>query len=102
MSNSAVLPEHRNKGIYKELLSAILRITKEEGFQAVYSRHIAANNAVIIPKLKAGFLITGMEVMEWAGLMVKMTYYHHQKRRLLYDYRVGFSGSKAEILRATT
>ena len=97
MSNSAVLPEHRNKGIYKELLAGTLRITKEEGFQAVYSRHIAANSAVIVPKLKVGFVITGMEMLEWAELMVRMTYYHHPKRRQLYDFRVGMSGPTDEI-----
>lgn len=97
MSNSAVLPEHRNQGIYKELLSGILRITKEHGFQSVYSKHLAANNAIIIPKLKAGFVITGMEMLEWAGLMVRMTFYHHRKRRQLYDFRVGMAGPTSDI-----
>lgn len=91
MANSAVLPEHRRQGIYAELLAAVLRITKEEGFQVVHSNHVAANNAVIIPKLKAGFVMTGMEIIEWVGLTVKMAFYHHPVRHDIYRYRVGMA-----------
>jgi len=97
MATSAVLPEHRNKGIYTQLVSAVLRITKEEGFQSVHSNHLAANNNVIIPKLKLGFVITGMEMLEFAGMMVKTAFYHHPIRRDLYLYRVGMQQPSAVI-----
>lgn len=89
MANSAVLPEHRRKGIYQQLLQGVLAATKAAGFPAVYSRHLAGNNAVIIPKLKAGFLLSGMEVLEAFGTVVRMTYYHSDLRRECYDFRVG-------------
>lgn len=97
MANSAVLPEHRNAGIYKELLSSVLRITKDAGFPVVHSKHLASNNPVIVPKLKSGFVITGLELLEWVGLLVKMTYFHDPRRRDLYQFRVGNSKPTPEL-----
>ncbi|MGE0174488.1 MAG: GNAT family N-acetyltransferase [Oligoflexales bacterium] len=91
MGMSAVLPEHRNKGIYTELVSAVLKITREEGFQSVYSNHLVANSNVLIPKLKLGFTIAGMEMLEWVGLVVKLVFYHQPTRKDIYQYRVGMA-----------
>ena len=55
MVNTAILPEHQNRGVYSSFLLALLDRIEAEGFQIVYSRHRASHNAVIIPKLKAGF-----------------------------------------------
>lgn len=98
MANSAVLPEHRRKGVYQQLLKGVLQITKEDGFQALYSRHLAGNNNVIIPKLKAGFVLSGMEVLEAFGTLVRMTYYHSDLRRDCYDFRVGLKKPSARIV----
>ncbi len=54
MCNTAIAAEHRRKGLYSALLPHVLDACRAEGFQAVFSRHAATNNAVIIPKLKAG------------------------------------------------
>jgi hypothetical protein len=97
MASSAILPEHRRRGHYRELLKGVLQRTKEEGFPVVYSRHLAGNNAVIIPKLKAGFVLTGMEVLEWAGTMVRMAFYHSDVRRECYETRVGLSKPSARL-----
>jgi len=59
------------------------------GFQRIYSRHRATNNAVLIPKLKAGFVLTSLEVSDAFGTMVHLTYFSHPLRRKILDYRVG-------------
>ena len=64
MCNSGVLKEHRRKGLYSTLLNETKNIVKEKGFQVIYSRHNATNNAVLIPKLKAGFTISNMELCD--------------------------------------
>jgi hypothetical protein len=60
------------------------------GFQRIYSRHKMSNNAVIIPKLKAGFVITGFEVaMMYFGNLVELSYYTNPRRRELLEVRTG-------------
>lgn len=89
MCNTAIAKEHRGKGLYTALLPHILDHCKREGFQAVFSRHNATNNAVIVPKLKAGFLITGMELSDKHGTLVVLTKYLHQPREAVTRYRSG-------------
>lgn len=43
---------------------------KELGFQVIYSRHVTTNSAIIIPKLKAGFVISAMELSDKFGVSV--------------------------------
>ena len=99
MANSAVLPDYRRHGIYSELLTACIRLTKEAGFEVIYSLHLSGNNAVIIPKLKAGFVISGMEMLEGAGMMVRLSYFHNEVRREAYSFRTGLT-RPSEQLRA--
>lgn len=89
MVNSALLPLHRNKGVYTSLLPHVLERVKREGFQIVYSRHRANNNPILIPKLKAGFCITGLELSDMFGTLVHLSYFFNQARRSAYDFRVG-------------
>jgi predicted N-acetyltransferase YhbS len=81
MRNSAILPEHRKKGLYTCLLKSSLDFLREKGFQKIYSRHLALNNSVIIPKLKAGFVITSLEVNDVFGVLVHLSYYQNPLRR---------------------
>ncbi|RYZ63222.1 MAG: GNAT family N-acetyltransferase, partial [Proteobacteria bacterium] len=53
MANSAIAPELRRTGVYTELITRTLDITREAGFQTVSSHHLLNNNPVIIAKLKA-------------------------------------------------
>lgn len=69
MTNTGILKQYRNRGIYKKLLPVILQILKEKGFQKVTSRHSVTNNNVIVPKLKAGFVISGFEVSDAFGCL---------------------------------
>lgn len=89
MCNSAVLPEHRRKGLYNHLMKTMIGEVAKKGFQRIYSRHSATNNAVIIPKLKAGFVISSFEVTDRFGVSVQLTYFTNETRRKMMDYRVG-------------
>lgn len=73
MKNSAVLPEYRRQGIYSELLNHVVEKTFADGFNAIVSRHYATNNAVIVPKLKQGFYISGLNLSGTFGCLVELT-----------------------------
>lgn len=89
MRNSAILPEHRMKGLYTALLKKTISVLEDKGFQKIYSRHNSTNNAVIIPKLKAGFAITSLEVSDMFGVLVHLTYFPKALRKKMLAYRVG-------------
>lgn len=89
MCNSAVLENHRRKGLYSELLNKCTKILKDKGFQLIYSRHCATNNAVIIPKLKAGFVISKMEIDDKFGVLIHLHFYTNKLRHKIMDYRSG-------------
>ena len=97
MRNSAVLESHRKKGLYSELLKANIEILTAKGFQVIYSAHIATNNAILIPKLKAGFVITSLEIEERFGTRIKLSYFTSQLRKKVVDYRVGFIRPDEEL-----
>ena len=62
---------------------------KDLGFQEITSRHSVDNNSVIIPKLKVGFTISGMEISDMWGTLVNLTYYFNETRRKVLSYRTG-------------
>ncbi len=97
MVNSAVLSEHRRKGIYGALLKRCVEILSKKGFQLIYSRHCATNNAVIIPKLQAGFIISKMEMDDRFGVLVHLHFYTNELRRKIMDYRSGLVRPDNEI-----
>lgn len=86
MMNSAVLPEHRRKGIYAALLDRVVERVRAEGFQAIRSNHRATNNPVLIAKLKAGFHISGMKTTDIFGLLVELTRFLHPVRQKVFTY----------------
>lgn len=89
MCNSAILEDHRRKGLYSSLLEHTVNVLAEKGFQIIYSRHNATNNSVIIPKLKAGFLISNFEMDDVFGVLVHLKYFTNKTRRKIMDYRAG-------------
>ncbi|RZA05976.1 MAG: hypothetical protein EOP11_11480 [Proteobacteria bacterium] len=89
MSLSIVSAKHRRQGIYSEMLRYVIAFTKQAGFQRIISRHRATNNAVIIPKLKAGFQITGLELDIRMGTLVSLNYFHEAAVRKELDRRAG-------------
>lgn len=97
MTNTGILPEHQGKGIYTRLLPVILAIVKEQGFQIVESRHHATNNQVLVPKLKAGFVISSFEISDDFGLLVHLRYFFNPTRRKVMAYRTGEFRPDAEL-----
>lgn len=99
MQNSAVVEAHRKKGIYAALVNEVVARSTEQGFQMIYSRHMAMNNAVIIPKLKAGFFITAMELTDVFGLLIHLTYFTNPLRRKVLEFRTGETRPDDELRR---
>ncbi|MEN0057714.1 MAG: GNAT family N-acetyltransferase [Bdellovibrio sp.] len=100
MRNSAIYPDHRRKGLYTALLSEVLKRVKDQGFQILYSRHNTTNNSIIIPKLKAGFNITTLEVSERFGTLVHLTYFFNDIRTQILDFRSGNSKPSPQVKQA--
>jgi hypothetical protein len=89
MRNSAIRPEFRRQGLYSALLKANIELLTQKGFQKIYSRHTTTNNAVIIPKLAAGFIITSMELDDMFGSLVHLSYFTNPLRRKMMEFRTG-------------
>jgi GNAT superfamily N-acetyltransferase len=97
MAASAVLPEHRNRGLYSELVKIVLNRTTEEGFQKIYGTHCATNNAVLVPKLKLGFIFSKVELSDMFGTILHLQYFTNPLRRKIMDYRSGLSVPDREV-----
>ncbi|MCB0413752.1 MAG: GNAT family N-acetyltransferase [Bdellovibrionales bacterium] len=98
MGASMVLPKLRRQGLYSKLVEKVLEITKELGFQSVWSSHIMTNNPVIIAKLRLGFTITGFESNVNYGNLVKLTYHHSELRKKATKFRAG-AVKESEVLK---
>ena len=98
MLNTGILKEHQDKGIYSALLKVIIDKVRSQGFQTIVSRHNATNNRVIVPKLKAGFVITGMELSDGFGTLVTLSYFMNEKRKEAIDMRSGLRKPGKEML----
>jgi ribosomal protein S18 acetylase RimI-like enzyme len=59
MTNSAILPEFRRRGVYGRLSDELMRILGHHGIRSVLSRHRPENEAILAAKRKQGFLVTG-------------------------------------------
>lgn len=97
MMASAVLPEYRGKGLYTSLVTEVIRKCTEAGFQKIYGTHCATNNAVLIPKLKLGFIFSKVELSDMFGTILHLQYYTNPLRRKVMDYRSGFRVPSEEI-----
>lgn len=89
MKNSAVLHEYRNKGIYSRLLEFVLNEVKKEGFQVVTSIHHGNNPAVLVPKLKKGFVISGCEFHEKFRFLIELKFFFNPERKKAYGKSMG-------------
>jgi GNAT superfamily N-acetyltransferase len=98
MVSTIVAPAYQGRGIYRELLERVVAAVRDSGFTEIHSWHRADNNAVIVPKLRAGFLIMGFEVTTRFGVLVQLRRYLVENVELLHRYRV--DGSFAEQLRS--
>jgi GNAT superfamily N-acetyltransferase len=98
MVYSVVRRAWQGRGIYTALLRRVLAAATEAGFREIYSRHGADNNAVLVPKLKAGFKLAAMEVAPRFGVLVHLRYFPGEGMRQLAEHRI--DGRHAAALRA--
>lgn len=99
MVTSGILPEYQRKGLYSALLGLLAEHLKEKGFQILLSRHYATDNQVIIPKLRFGFLISGFELTDDFGLLLRLSYFFNDTRRRVMHVRSGYQQPDDEIRR---
>ena len=89
MQNSAIIEDYRNRGLYGDLLKAVFAKLKADGFQVISSIHHPNNAAILIPKLKQGFIISGMQVHEKFRLLIELKYFFDDNRRKSFNRQIG-------------
>lgn len=87
MLNSGVAGTERRRGVYSELVKAVLAHAASQGYAKVTSRHAASNAAVLIAKMRLGFQVSGFEYSEVYGPLVQLTFIVSEARRRLYRVR---------------
>lgn len=80
MDVTGIHPDYQSKGIYRHFLRQYLIYLRDIGYERVVSYHSPTNRAVLIAKLKVGFIIAATEFRENAGASVKLTYFLHEDR----------------------
>lgn len=85
MDVTGIHPDYQSKGIYTGFLKRYLLYLRDIGYERVISYHSPTNRAVLIAKLKAGFIITATEFREHAGASVKLTYFLHPDRYMTFE-----------------
>lgn len=97
MGASLILPEFRRQGLYSALVKKVVEITKENGFQSIWSLHVMTNNSVLIAKMKLGFNIYGFEVNTRYGALVRLIYHHNQVKQKILNLRAGALGDEEAL-----
>jgi ribosomal protein S18 acetylase RimI-like enzyme len=87
MVNSGVARDERGKRVYSRLVQLTIAHANARGYTSIRSRHVPTNNAVIIPKLRLGFQVSGFEYSEVYGPLVRLTYLVAPARRELFRSR---------------
>lgn len=85
MTNTALLPPYRQRGIYSQFTRRLLAYLRRLGYARVVSNHQTNNRAVIIAKLKLGFNVTAVNLDERWGAQVELTYLFADDRRAGYE-----------------
>jgi len=97
MTVSVFRPDWRGRGLYTALLERVTAAVAGAGFREMYSRHRADNNAILVPKLRAGWVIAAFEVAPRWGLTVHLRKYLVDALTLTHEYRV--DGARVAELR---
>jgi len=89
MRNSAVASAHQGKGLYSALLQAVMTEAIRGGYRRLESLHRADHNGILVPKLKAGFQISGLEIDPRLGTLVRLVYFADPLPREMFAFRTG-------------
>ena len=104
MANTGILPDYQNRRIYSAFLKYLIERAVNEGFQFITSIHHADNNAVLIPKLKAGFIIQSfgfliqtMILESNYGPMIQLVYPAKPIYRKMFNSQIGAKAMSDEM-----
>jgi len=97
MTVTVFRPAWRGRGLYRELLERVTAAVAASGFRELHSRHRADNNAILVPKLRAGWVISAFEVAPKWGLTVHLRKYLVDGLAEAHEYRI--DGSRVAELR---
>jgi hypothetical protein len=97
MCMSYIQEGHRDKGIYTTLLSLTIKLASEIGYLKITSSHNTSNNKIIVPKLKKGFVITGMKVNAGYGTLADLTLFLNPVEKDMQDFRCGYKRPTEEV-----
>lgn len=89
VGNSGVVPAFRRQGLYTQLVAAVEQQALALGCLRVESHHRAANHAVLIAKMQAGYTIVGSEYTAEMGLLLKMCKQLDARRAQVFSARAG-------------
>ena len=89
MVESAVLPDFQGQGLYQMLQNLVLERARNKGLTEVMAQIRADHNDMLIPKLKAGFIITGMQISPRFGTMLQLSYPLREEIRQQIAIRTG-------------
>lgn len=88
-SNSGVESDCRRRGVYSRLVAAMEKEARALGCVRIESHHRAANTAVLIAKLRLGYMIVGTEFSNEMGVLVKLSKQLVPARAALWQARSG-------------
>ncbi len=86
---TGLLPEKQDQGIYSAFLRNYVAYARALGYARITSNHMVNNRRVLVAKLKAGFVASGMTLDERWGAMIWLTC--HLDDDLASAYRSAFS-----------
>lgn len=89
MVESAVLSDFQGQGLYRMLQALVLERARAKGLSEVTAEIRADHNDMLIPKLKAGFIITGMRISARFGTMLQLSYPLREEIRQQIAIRTG-------------
>jgi RimJ/RimL family protein N-acetyltransferase len=81
MAYSGVVRSQQRRGIYSAFVRAYLPYLRSLGYERVVSHHMVNNRAILIAKLKLGFIISGVLLDERYGAQAVLSYLFHEDRR---------------------
>ena len=80
MTWTGIIPAYQNQGIYSAFLRHFIDYCKALGYARITSNHMVNNRRVIVAKMKAGFVASGMSLDERIGAVLWLTYYIDKER----------------------
>lgn len=80
MTWTGIIPAYQNQGIYSAFLRHFIDYCTALGYARITSNHMVNNRRVIVAKMKAGFVASGMSLDERIGAALWLTYYIDKER----------------------